>query len=278
MPCNSDHMEASQREIAMSRVFQLLDEFEGKPLDRSGWGGYDRRVYCKALSKEGMLYFAYPLLWVALCLFLVVVVVGFWLKGEATITGVFASESASIPTPELIQVFNEAINKKRERTAWLQVSKIQIGLAVHLESINVVNRITLHQERIDPIRGLFVLYSGVIGHVGKRLSFFQQPTSYKNSKDCRWAVPIRQKVGGAYKIGGEQGQQDSGQGGNGAVVRLERINETDMERRDRAWLFWGGLLAICVYFGIAALGKLWGRYDNGKENNESSGNRKPPTM
>lgn len=50
MPCNSDHMRASDRERSMSRVFALLDELEGrweqghKP-SPSAWDGYHKRAY-----------------------------------------------------------------------------------------------------------------------------------------------------------------------------------------------------------------------------------------
>jgi hypothetical protein len=47
MPCNSDYMEASGKEIALSRVACLLDELDGKPLNPSHWGGYHPAVYNK---------------------------------------------------------------------------------------------------------------------------------------------------------------------------------------------------------------------------------------
>jgi len=50
MPCDSSHMEATGFEVAMSRVFQLLDELDGKPIDPSGWAGYDRRAYNMGIS------------------------------------------------------------------------------------------------------------------------------------------------------------------------------------------------------------------------------------
>lgn len=51
MPCNSDYMNASGYEIALSQVACLLDEVEGKPIDKSHWSGYHPRVYSRGLSK-----------------------------------------------------------------------------------------------------------------------------------------------------------------------------------------------------------------------------------
>lgn len=51
MPCNSDYMEASGYEKAMSQVACLLDEINGKPIDRSHWGGYHPRIYSRGVSK-----------------------------------------------------------------------------------------------------------------------------------------------------------------------------------------------------------------------------------
>lgn len=48
MPCNSDYMVASNYEQELSRVACLLDELAGKQWERSWWGGYHPRVYCKA--------------------------------------------------------------------------------------------------------------------------------------------------------------------------------------------------------------------------------------
>lgn len=51
MPCNSDYMNASSREIALSQVACLLDEIEGKPIDRSHWQGYHPQVYSRSINK-----------------------------------------------------------------------------------------------------------------------------------------------------------------------------------------------------------------------------------
>jgi hypothetical protein len=45
-------MEATSREIELSKVVQLLDELEGKPLSHNYGRGYDSRVYCQNISKE----------------------------------------------------------------------------------------------------------------------------------------------------------------------------------------------------------------------------------
>lgn len=47
MPCNSDYMEATGKEVQLSRVACLLDELDGKPLNRSHWEGYHPAVYNK---------------------------------------------------------------------------------------------------------------------------------------------------------------------------------------------------------------------------------------
>ena len=48
MGCNSEHMAANGYERELSRVACLLDELAGKKWERSWWGGYHPRVYCKA--------------------------------------------------------------------------------------------------------------------------------------------------------------------------------------------------------------------------------------
>jgi hypothetical protein len=53
MPCNSDHMEANPREVALSRVMCVLQELKtGKPInpDSSDWDGYHKSVYCKSIN------------------------------------------------------------------------------------------------------------------------------------------------------------------------------------------------------------------------------------
>lgn len=47
MPCDSSYLDANSGEIALSRVFQLLDEVAGKRKKPTceGWDGYDNRAY-----------------------------------------------------------------------------------------------------------------------------------------------------------------------------------------------------------------------------------------
>ena len=52
MPCNSDYMEASTREIELSRVSCLLDELNGKKWTKSSWEGYHPRIYCCSVGKD----------------------------------------------------------------------------------------------------------------------------------------------------------------------------------------------------------------------------------
>lgn len=44
MPCD---LEASTKEVELSKVACLLDELDGKPLDKSHWQGYHPAVYNK---------------------------------------------------------------------------------------------------------------------------------------------------------------------------------------------------------------------------------------
>lgn len=53
MPCNSDHMTATTYERDLSRVACLLDELDGKPLNRSHWAGYHPTVYGRATKSIG---------------------------------------------------------------------------------------------------------------------------------------------------------------------------------------------------------------------------------
>lgn len=48
MPCNSDYMEANEREVLLSRTACLLDELNGATeINRSHWNGYHPLVYNK---------------------------------------------------------------------------------------------------------------------------------------------------------------------------------------------------------------------------------------
>lgn len=52
MPCNSDYMEADEREINESRVLCLLDELAGKKWKPEWWRGYHPKAYCKPSSLD----------------------------------------------------------------------------------------------------------------------------------------------------------------------------------------------------------------------------------
>ena len=45
MPCNSEYMNPSNREVEISRVACLLDDLDGKAWSRSQWSGYHKDVY-----------------------------------------------------------------------------------------------------------------------------------------------------------------------------------------------------------------------------------------
>lgn len=50
MPCNCDYMDANARERELSRVACLIDELDGKPIDRNHWNGYHPRVYNQEIN------------------------------------------------------------------------------------------------------------------------------------------------------------------------------------------------------------------------------------
>lgn len=53
MPCRSDYLDSNNLEKEMSKVVQLLDELDGKKLNRSKFGdGFDDRVYNKNLLQN----------------------------------------------------------------------------------------------------------------------------------------------------------------------------------------------------------------------------------
>lgn len=54
MPCNSDYMEASGKEVELSRVACLLGELDGKPIDKSHWRGYHPAVYNKQVNGDAL--------------------------------------------------------------------------------------------------------------------------------------------------------------------------------------------------------------------------------
>ncbi len=51
MPCNCDHLEAMPFEVMVSKVKCLLEELDGKSIDKSDWDGYHPEVYCKNIGK-----------------------------------------------------------------------------------------------------------------------------------------------------------------------------------------------------------------------------------
>ncbi len=52
MPCQSDHMEAHGLEIPLSKVYCLLSEIGGKPIDKGWWAGYHPDAYPGKATKE----------------------------------------------------------------------------------------------------------------------------------------------------------------------------------------------------------------------------------
>ena len=51
MPCQSDYMEPNGLEKRLSKVYCLLSEIGGKPIDKGNWQGYHPMAYGKA-TKE----------------------------------------------------------------------------------------------------------------------------------------------------------------------------------------------------------------------------------
>lgn len=47
MPCNSDYLKPTQIELEISRVACLLDELDGRKINKDHWDGYHPRVYNK---------------------------------------------------------------------------------------------------------------------------------------------------------------------------------------------------------------------------------------
>ena len=54
MPCNSDHLRATHKEREMSKVACLMDELDGKKINRDRWDGYHPRVYNKRVDADAM--------------------------------------------------------------------------------------------------------------------------------------------------------------------------------------------------------------------------------
>ena len=54
MPCNSDYLDPTQKEIELAKVYGLLDELETGKLSNKYPDGFDERVYNENISKEAM--------------------------------------------------------------------------------------------------------------------------------------------------------------------------------------------------------------------------------
>ena len=54
MPCRSDYLEPTQNEVALSQVACLLDELDGKPIDKHHWRGFHPAVYNAGRSLDGL--------------------------------------------------------------------------------------------------------------------------------------------------------------------------------------------------------------------------------
>jgi len=52
MPCNCDYLEASGKEISLSRVACLLDELNGTPIKKDYWAGYHPAVYNRPVDGD----------------------------------------------------------------------------------------------------------------------------------------------------------------------------------------------------------------------------------
>lgn len=52
MPCNGDYLEPTDFEINLSKVYQLLDELNGKKLPKDFGDGFDKRVYNKSEDED----------------------------------------------------------------------------------------------------------------------------------------------------------------------------------------------------------------------------------
>lgn len=54
MPCNGDYLKPDNIEIDLSKVYQLLDELNGKKLPKNYGNGFDKRVYNKGFDKKDL--------------------------------------------------------------------------------------------------------------------------------------------------------------------------------------------------------------------------------
>lgn len=56
MPCHSEYMNATGKEVALSQVACLLDELNGKPkIDKSHWIGYHPKIYGKQIDGDALI-------------------------------------------------------------------------------------------------------------------------------------------------------------------------------------------------------------------------------
>lgn len=51
MPCNCDHLEATELEVEISKVACLLGELKGVKINKSHWEGYHPNIYGKVTKK-----------------------------------------------------------------------------------------------------------------------------------------------------------------------------------------------------------------------------------
>jgi hypothetical protein len=54
MPCDSSYMDPTTKEVQLSQVACLLDELEGKPIDRRQWNGFHPLVYGQSVDCDGL--------------------------------------------------------------------------------------------------------------------------------------------------------------------------------------------------------------------------------
>ncbi len=54
MPCDGSYMDPNHKEVDAARVACLLDELDGKPIDRDYWQGYHPATYCKRFNLDSM--------------------------------------------------------------------------------------------------------------------------------------------------------------------------------------------------------------------------------
>jgi len=59
MPCNCDYMEPTEREIELSRIACLVDELDGKQIDKTWWKGYHPNVYSQTYDRYSELVESY---------------------------------------------------------------------------------------------------------------------------------------------------------------------------------------------------------------------------